>query len=124
MFKSLSFHKGEEDGKDDEAEGYEVVPADGLAFEDGGHDDGEHHQRDALLYDLELHEGERTAGDLGADAVGRYHKGIFEEGHAPREDNDAYQRPVLDKVHLLEFEIAVPGKRHKDVGADEHEYGD
>ena len=124
IFKSFSFHESKEDGKDDEAEGYEVVPADGLAFEDGGYNDGEHYERDALLYDLELHEGEGSSGDLGADAVGRNHKGVFEEGHAPREDNNAYQRPVFDEVHLLQFEVAVPSKRHEDVGADEHEYSD
>ena len=124
MFKSLSFHKGEEDGKDDEAEGYEVVPADGLAFEDGGHDDGEDHQRDALLYDFELHEGEGTTGDLRANAVGGNHEGVLKEGHAPREDNDGNERPVFDDIHLLEFEIAVPCKGHEDIGADKHEHGD
>ena len=120
MFKSLSFHKGEEDGKDDEAEGYKVVPADGFPLKDGGHYDSEDKEGDALLYYLELHEGEVTAGDLRADAVCGNHKGVFEEGHSPREDNDAYQRPVLNKIHLLEFKVAVPGKGHEDIGADEH----
>ena len=120
MFKSLGFQEGEEYSQDDAAKGYKVVPADGFPFEDCGHYDGEDKEGDALLYYLELHEGEGTAGDLRADAVGGNHKGVFEEGHSPREDNDAYQRPVLNKIHLLEFKVAVPGKGHEDIGADEH----
>ena len=123
MFKSLGFHKGEEDGQDDETEAYEVVPADGLPFEDGGHNDREHKKGDALLYNLELHEGERPAGDLRSDAVGRNHEAVFQKRHTPREQDDGDERPVFDEVHLLEFEIAIPGKCHEDIRADEHEYG-
>ena len=124
MFKSLCFHKGKEYGKDDAAKGYKVVPADGLAFEHGGDDDGEHHEGHAFLYDFELHEGEGAAGDLRPDAVGRYHERVLEEGHAPREQDDGDERPVFDYVHLLQFEVAIPCKGHEYVGADEHEYGE
>ena len=103
MFKSLGFQEGEEDGKNDEAEAYKVVPADGFPFEDGGHYDGEHEKGDAFLYNLELHEGEGTSGDLRADAVGGNHERVLKESHTPRQQDNGDERPVFDEVHLLEF---------------------
>lgn len=38
------FQKGEEDGGDEEAEGDEVVPAEGLTFEEDTYDDCEYCQ--------------------------------------------------------------------------------
>lgn len=119
----LCLHESEEYRQDDESEGHQVVPADGLALEDRGHDDGEDGQRDGFLYNLQLHQREGAAGNLRPDAVGRYHEAVLKEGHAPRQGDDGYQRPVGDELHLLELEVAIPGECHEDVGADEQQYG-
>ena len=99
-----------------------MVPADGLALEDGGHDDGEDRQRDALGQYLELHQREGAAVDLTAYAVGGYHERVLEECHAPRGENDEYQRPAGVDLQLGELEVAVPGKGHEDVADDEQQY--
>ena len=116
--KSFGFPEGEDDGQQDEAEADEVVPADGLAFEDGGHDDGEDRQRDALGKDFELHQREGASVDLAADAVGGNHKAVLEEGHAPRGEDDEYQRPISVDFHFCQLQVAVPGEGHKDVADD------
>ncbi len=119
----LVLEEGEEDRRDDEAEGDEMIPMESLALEEQAHEDGEHAERDDLLYHLQLHEVEGAARYLRADAVGRYHEGVFEQRQSPRQHDDADERPVLDEIHLLQLEVAIPGKRHEDVGEYEHEYG-
>ena len=109
------FPEGEDDGEQDEGEADEVVPADGLALEDGGHDDGEDGERDALGQYLELHQRERTSVDLATYAVGGDHKAVFEECYAPRGENDEYQWPIAVDLHFGQLQVAVPGKGHKDV---------
>ena len=118
------FPEGENDGQQDEYEADEVVPADGFALEDGGHDDGEDRQRDALGQYLELHQREGTAVDLAADAIGGYHERVFEEGHAPRCEDDEDERPAGVDFQLSELEVAVPGEGHEDVADDEQQDGD
>ena len=63
--------------------------------------DAEHGQRDALLDDLQLNEVERAAVLDEAETVGGYLTAVFEEGNAPREDDDAYQWPVVRYTALL-----------------------
>ena len=75
--------EGEVDGGDEEEEGDEVVPADGFAFEDDGHDDGEDGECDCFLDDFQLHEGEGAAVAGVADAVGGHHEGVFGQGEEP-----------------------------------------
>ena len=93
-----------------------MIPVDGLTLEDEGHDEGEDDERDAFLDDLELHQREGTSIDLRTDTVGGNHEGIFEEGNAPRHEDDQDEGPVLDlRMNLLHFQIAVPGKRHERI---------
>ena len=88
------FHEDEVDGGD-EAEGCGgMIPVELLVLEDEVGDDGEDHQRDALLDDLELHEVEGTAVVDEADAVGRHLTAVFEEGDHPREGDDQIEGPV------------------------------
>ena len=93
-----------------------MIPVDGLALEDGGHDEGEYNEGDAFLDDLELHQREGTSIDLRTDTVGGNHEGILEEGNAPRHEDDQDEGPVLDlRMNLLQLQIAVPGKRHERI---------
>ena len=100
-----------------------MIPLDGLSLEQEGDDDGEHGQGDDLLDDLELHQVEGTAVALEADPVRRDGQAVLEEGDAPRKQDDEDKRPAGGDFHLLELEMAVPGERHEDVRAYEHEDG-
>src|SRR6476660_7153972 len=52
---------------------------------------------------------------MAADPVGRDLKAILEKSKAP-----AYQRD-LPQRHVLVFQVAVPGKRHEDVGENQQD---
>ena len=66
----MLFQEGEEDGEDEAGKSDEVVPVDGLPFEDEEDDNREDREGNDLLDDLELDEIERTAVLGVADAVG------------------------------------------------------
>ena len=109
----------------DESKGYggheadvccKMIPLEFLAIEHEHGDYSEHGQSNSLLNYLELEEGERAACAAVAHTVGRNHKTIFQERQAPGEEDDGYQRPVFDHAGLREFEIAIPGECHKDIG--------
>ena len=100
-----------------------MVPLHGLALEKEGDDDGEDGQGDHLLDHLELHQVEGTAVPVEADAVRRNGEAVLEEGDAPREEDDEDERPAGGDLHLLEFEMTVPGECHEDVRKDEHDDG-
>ena len=57
--------------------------------------DAEDRQRDTFLYDLQLNEVERSAVLNKPQTVGRNLTTVLEESDAPREYNDAQQRPVI-----------------------------
>ena len=63
--------------------------------------DAEYGQRDALLYDLQLDEVEGTSIFYEADTIGRYLTAVFEEGDAPRENNNADEGPVAAGARFL-----------------------
>lgn len=103
--------------------GGKVVPVQRLALEEDGGEEGENHQRDDFLNDLELHQREGTAVFNEADAVGGHLKGILGQGNGPREKDDGVKRPVGNDLHLLQLQVAVPSERHEDVRHDEQEDG-
>lgn len=76
-FLPASLVEHEVHGQHQADEGGEVVPVQGLALEEDGGEEGENHQRDDLLDDLELHQREGTAVLDEADAVGRHLEGIL-----------------------------------------------
>ena len=86
-----------------------------LGLEAEGQDEREDDERDALLYDLELNQVERTSGDIGPYSVGRDHDAILKESHAPRCQDDHEQGPIGTDFHLLELEISIPRKCHQNV---------
>src|ERR1039458_8918545 len=100
----------EEACRDQADPGGGVVPAQMLAEVEEG-EDSEDDQRNDLLDDLEL-DGRKA---VGAHAVGRHLEAVFEEGDAPADQDD------LPKRFLAEFQVAIPGEGHEDVGEDEQD---
>lgn len=92
-----------------------MVPVENFAFEEQGGEDCEDNQCDYLLDYFELHQTERAAVFHESHAVGGHLGAIFQEGDAPAEDDDAEQRPMAYHLGFLKLEMAIPGKRHKDV---------
>ena len=77
------FQKYKEYGQNQADKGYHVVPLQCLSLEHYSDHQGEHGKGNHLLDDLELHEVERTAVAVEADAVGRYLSYVFKECYAP-----------------------------------------
>lgn len=120
---SESLHEDQVDGGDQTGEGKEMVPVERLPLEEDVSHDGKDDERDTLLDDLELDQAEGAAIALEANAVGWHLTTIFEEGNAPRENDDANQRPVGRDARLLQAKMAVPGQRHEDVAAKKQQNG-
>ena len=123
IFLGTLLQKSEENGQNQQAESHKVIPVEGLSLEQEVGDDGKYRQRNDFLNDLELDERERTAVLREAHPVGGHHKRVFEEGDSPGKEDDADERPVVRNLHLLQFQVAVPGQRHEDVGTEEKEDG-
>lgn len=92
-----------------------MVPLKRLPLKDEVGDDAEDNERDDLLDDLELHQAERASVAFESNTVGGYLAAILEEGDGPREGNDANEWPMAACAVLLQFKMAVPSKRHKDI---------
>ena len=119
----LWFHEHQIDSADDEQERQDMVPMEVVALEhDVGHD-GKYSQRDALLNDLQLHQVERSSIVNKPQSVGRHLTAVFEEGDAPREGDDAQQRPVARHARLLQFQMSIPCKRHENIAQNEQDDG-
>ena len=83
------FLEYKEDRQDKADEAREVIPAESLVLHYQLHDNGKDCERNNLLNNLQLPNGEWAAILHTAQAVGRYHKAVFEECHQPTdEDND------------------------------------
>lgn len=73
----------------------------------------EYAQCDDFLDDFQLEYRELAV----ADAIRRHLKAVLEESNQPTDDNDGNQRS------LAVLQVAIPGGGHKDVRANEKEYG-
>lgn len=82
-------------------------------------EDYEYGEGDHLLDHLELQQGEATTVPIEADAVGRYLEAIFEEGDEPADQDHTDQGQLAEPAVLGQLQVAVPCKRHKDVGDDQ-----
>lgn len=105
----------EEDGEDEAAECYEVVPLERLAFEEDSYQDSEDRKRDDFLDNFELHQVERSAVTIESDTVGGDLCAVFEKRHAPRKQDYQNQWPSGGNLHFLKFQMSVPGKCHKNI---------
>lgn len=105
------------------AETYQVVPFECLVFEEQGGEKGKHHQGNDFLQHFEFDQRKGTAVFAEADAVGGYLEKIFEQGNAPADEYNGHQAQIAEPLHFMEFEVAVPGKGHEDVGKNKQAYG-
>ena len=71
-----------------------MVPVQLFVLEDKIRDDGEDHQRDSLLYHLQLHKIKGSAVLDIADTVGRHLTTVLKEGDRPREGDHQIKGPV------------------------------
>ena len=78
-----------------------MVESKGLILEEEQHEDGEYSQGEELLNHLELPEVERTAIFNEADAVGRHHEAVLDQGDAPTEKDDHRQRELAEPSRAL-----------------------
>ena len=117
--RSPLFHKHEVHRRYQAGEGRKMVPVKALSLKEYVRNNGKDDQRDTLLDHFQLYEREGSAVALEADTVGGYLTTILKEGDAPRKDDDADQWPVVTDVCLLQFQMAIPGQRHKDIAAQQ-----
>ena len=89
-----------------------------LPLEDDVGYDAEDDKRDDFLYDLELLQRERSAIINEADTVCRHQKAVLDAGNRPREQDDGIKWPVRGDASLVEFQVSVPRKCHKDITAN------
>ena len=94
-----------------------MIPAQGVALDEQHCKECEYNQRDNLLNDLQLPEGEGTSEFCATDAVGWHLEAVLKEGDAPTDKYDGYDAVAL-KLRLEGY-MAIPRQRHKDIGADE-----
>lgn len=106
-----------------EHEPNKVIHPERLIFEEDERENDKDHQRDHLLDDFELNQGERSAKFAKADAVGRDLKHVLKQCDTPTDEDDTHQAEVLAPGHLLEAEVTVPGESHEGVGESEKGYG-
>src|SRR5271163_945224 len=83
--------KSEPDRSKDERERHDIVPAQSLSQIDVG-EDGEHHQCDDFLDDLELVRGKLAV----ADSIRRHLEAVFQKRDQPAHHDDQNQRPVSE----------------------------
>ena len=98
-----------------------MVPMELLPLEDDVGDDAEDNKRDDFLDDLQLHQRERSAIVDEADTVCWYEEAILNAGDAPREKYHGVKRPVGGDTGLIELQMSVPGKCHKDIAANQQQ---
>ena len=76
-----------EHGADDQHEGHDVVPLEGLGAEHGNGHGGKHREGNGLLDNLQLHQAVGPAVDTAPDVVGGNHEEVLNERHSPRGEN-------------------------------------
>lgn len=96
-----------------------MVPMQLLPLEDQVGYHAEDNQGDDFLYDFQLHQREWTTIINKADSVGRHQETVLYAGNHPREGNHGYQGPVRRDASLVELQVSVPCKCHKDITANE-----
>ena len=79
----------------------------------------ENRERDHLLQHLEFDQRERASVVAESDPIGRDLETILEKGNAPTDYDHPDQRQCIEPLHGTEFQVAIPGKGHKDIRNDQ-----
>lgn len=96
-----------------------MVPVELLSLEQYVGNDTEHSERNDFLYHFELHQIEWATISHISYPIGRNHKTILETGYAPREEYHNKEWPIGGHTCFVEFQVAVPCKRHEDIAANQ-----
>ena len=99
-----------------------MIPVNRLVLKHDVGDDAEYHERDAFLYDFQLHKGKRTAIACISHAVGGHLATIFKESDCPRKGNHADKRPIGTGTRLLHTKMSIPCQCHEHVAQQEQQY--
>ena len=86
-------HKHEIYGTNNEEESQHMIPVNVLSLKHDIGYNGEDHQADALLDNLELYQTEWSSIGFKSYAVGRHLTAIFEECYSPRKCDNTDERP-------------------------------
>lgn len=76
-------------------------------------------QGDNFLKYFQLDETEWSAIALIANAVGRHLKHIFEKSYCPTYQYNPCKVELIESAYVLEFQMTIPGKRHKGIGQNQ-----
>lgn len=79
-----------------------MVPVELFVLEDEVGNDGEYHEGDAFLDNLQLHKVEGTTIVYEANSVGRNLAAVLKESNHPREGYNQIKGPVGGYARLLE----------------------
>ena len=99
---TLWFHEDEVDSRHKTEGCSGMVPVELLVLEDEVGNNGEDHQRDALLNDLELDKVEGASIVYKSDTIGWNLAAVLKKGNHPRESDDQIKGPVGRDARLLE----------------------
>ncbi len=90
-----------------------MIPAQGFGFKEYQCKDHKNTDRNHFLNDLKLKHVEGPSGGVASYFIGRHHQRVFQQGNAPADKDRG------DEANVLEFEMPVPGNRHKGVGGNQ-----
>jgi hypothetical protein len=115
---SNKIHRQHQKGKT-----HKVIPLEFLIFEQYQGENGEHHQGNDLLNDLQLQQCKGAAIFLVPNLVGGYHEAILKKGNEPAGQDESRQTRFLEKFQVLKFQVPVPCHRHEYVGKNKQPNG-
>lgn len=96
-----------------------MIPMELLTLEENIRDDAEDDKRYDLLYNLQLHQRERTTVADESDTIGRHQEAVLDAGNCPRKENNDIERPVGRYSGLVKLQMAIPCKCHEDIAGNQ-----
>lgn len=84
------FLEGEENGKNDENEGYEMVPPETFRLKEDQREAHKHCDRDNFLNNFQFDQRKRPTVTHETDAVCGHLKAVFEKCYPPTEQDDKH----------------------------------
>lgn len=97
---SVIIHKDKVNCKNQAHQRCKMVPMKRLSLKENIGYNTEDDKRNDLLYNLQLHQGKRSAIAHEPDSVRRHLAAIFKESNQPREDDNPIQRPITANTSL------------------------
>lgn len=100
-----------------------MVPVKLLVLEHHVGNGGKDNERDTLLYHLQLNQGKRSSVAHEPQSVGRHLTAILKESDDPREGDNRNEGPIGRDTRLLQLQVTIPCKGHKNVARNEQQDG-